>query len=586
MTEFRVWAPVAEQVAVVLDEAEHQLSRAGGGWWSAELTDATPGSDYGLRLDGSPDVLPDPRSRWQPDGVHGRSRVYDGAAFGWTDGTWRGLHLPGAVLYELHVGTFTPGGTFDSALERLDHLVALGVDAVELLPVAAFNGDRGWGYDGVDLYAVHAAYGGPDGLKRFVDGCHARGLGVVLDVVYNHLGPSGNYLSSFGPYFTEHHQTPWGAAVNLDDEGSDDVRAFLVDNAVMWLRDFHVDGLRLDAVHALVDDSAVHLLEELATRVEELAAQVRRPLFLVGESDLNDIRLVRTREAGGLGLSGQWCDDVHHAVHSTVTGETQGYYGDFGSLATLAKALTGAFVHDGAWSSFRGRRHGRPVDRLLTPGSRFVSYLQDHDQIGNRATGDRISATVPIGRVLVGATLVLTAPFVPMLFMGEEWAASTPWQYFTSHPEPELAEAVRNGRRAEFASHGWAAADVPDPQAESTFRDSVLPWHELDDDDHAAVLTVYRRLIALRRATPELTDGRLDRCHATWSEQDRWFVLRRGAVAVVCNLADSRREVPVDGTPVESLLATHAGFAYRAGFVDLEGDSACVVRLLPPAPPD
>jgi len=580
VTIFRVWAPAARELTLVLPAGETAMAVAAGGWWEADVAEAGPGSDYAFRVDGG-DPRPDPRSRWQPDGVHGLSRVYDNDAFAWTDDLWRGTHLPGAVLYECHVGTFTAGGTLDSAIERLDHLVALGIDTVELLPLAGFNGDRGWGYDGVALYAVHEPYGGPDALKRFVDACHARGLGVVLDVVYNHLGPSGNYLPEFGPYFTDAHHTPWGAAVNLDAPGSGEVRRFLLDNATSWLRDFHVDGLRLDAVHALVDTSAVHLLEELAVEVRALAAAVRRPLFLVGESDLNDPALILPREAHGRGLDAQWCDDVHHAVHSAVTGETQGYYVDFGPLSVLAKALTSAFVHDGGLSTFRGRVHGRPVDRELTAGSRFVTYLQDHDQVGNRATGDRMTAGTPLGRVLVGATLVLTSPYVPMLFMGEEWAAATPWCYFTSHPEPALAEAVRAGRRAEFGSHGWAPGDVPDPQDPQTFRSSVLDWAELEKPEHAAVLETYRRLIALRRTTLELTDGRLDRACATYDEDAGWLVLHRGPrLAVVANLGRERQEVPVGGTPVEVLFATEAGFGYRDGFVELAPDSAAVVRLL------
>ena len=586
MTSFRVWAPDAGGLLLVLRdgtaEREIAMTPAGAGWWDAEVADTGAGCDYGFRLDGG-DPRPDPRSRWQPHGVHGLSRVLDPAAFPWTDQAWRGTHLPGAVLYELHVGTFTPGGTFDSALERLDHLVELGVDAVELLPVGGFNGDRGWGYDGVALFAAHEPYGGPAGLQRFVDGCHARGIGVVLDVVYNHLGPSGNYLPEFGPYFTATHSTPWGAAVNLDAAGSGEVRRFLLDNARSWLRDFHIDGLRVDAVHALVDESAVHLLEELADAVHALAAQVAKPLFVIAESDLNDPRVVRPREAGGHGFDAQWCDDVHHAVHSTVTGETQGYYVDFGPLPVLAKALTGAFVHDGTWSTFRGRRHGRPVDRERTAGSRFVTYLQDHDQVGNRATGDRITASTPLGLVLIGATLVLTSPFVPMLFMGEESAASTPWCYFTSHPEPALATAVRDGRRGEFASHGWAPGDVPDPQAAETCTASVLDWAEPEQPEHAAVLAFYRRLIALRRAVPELTDGRLDACSASYDEAARWFVLRRGpGVAVVCNLGEQRQEVPVGGTPMGVLLATEGGFGFRDGLVELAPQTAAVVRLLVP----
>ena len=376
------------------------------------------------------------------------------------------------MFYELHVGTFTAAGTLDAAIERLDHLVSLGVDVVEVMPVAAFPGTAGWGYDGVHPYAVHEPYGGPDALKRFVDACHARGLAVCLDVVYNHLGPSGNYLPMFGPYFTDKHHTPWGSAVNLDDEGSADVRRWIIDNALMWLRDFHVDALRLDAVHAMEDDSPVHVLAELAREVDALSVAERRPLSLVAESDLNIPATVLPVEAGGLGMTAQWSDDFHHALHTLLTGEGQGYYADFAEdpYDALTRTLTGAFFHDGRHSSFRGAPWGAPVDRATVPGWRFMGYLQTHDQVGNRAVGDRIGHGISDGLARIGAALVFTSPFTPMLFMGEEWGASTPWQYFTSHEEPELADAVRQGRRREFAAHGWASEDVPDPQDPATVR--------------------------------------------------------------------------------------------------------------------
>ncbi len=500
----------------------------------------------------------------------------DHSAFSWTDDTWRGVPLAGSVLYELHVGTFTEQGTFDAAAERLDHLAELGVSAVELLPCNAFAGRWGWGYDGVAWFAVHDPYGGPDGLKRFVDACHARGIGVVMDVVYNHLGPAGNYLPEFGPYLTEAHTTPWGPAVNLDRPGSEQVRRFVLDNALMWLRDYHVDGLRIDAVHALVDERATHLLEELAVEVEALGAQLRKPLFLVAESDLNDPRMVSSREAGGLGLQGQWTDDVHHALHATLTGETAGYYADFQGLDVVAKVLRDAFLHDGRWSSFRERSHGRPVPSTV-PGHRFVVYLQDHDQIGNRATGDRISATLSDGMLKVGAALVLTSPFTPMLFMGEEWGARTPWQFFSDH-EGELGEAVRRGRRAEFASHGWDTEQVPDPQAESTLRASTLDWSEPQAERHSALLQWTRDLIALRRSRLDLSDGRRDTVVPTF-EEGRWLVVRRGRVAVVANLSTERLTVPVDGSPQAVLLASERGFTYAAGEVALAGESVLIVEL-------
>jgi maltooligosyltrehalose trehalohydrolase len=577
VTTFRVWAPEASEISLRHGDDDRAMAERAGGWWQLAANDIGHGDDYAFRVNGS-EPRPDPRSLWQPEGVHAASRVYDHDTYEWHDGSWRGVPLAGSVLYELHVGTFTEQGTLSGALTRLDHLVELGIDAVELLPLAAFDGPRGWGYDGVALYAVHEPYGGPDALKGFVDACHDRGIGVVLDVVYNHLGPSGNYLAEFGPYFTDRHTTPWGSAVNLDGPGSDEVRAWIIDNAVGWLRDFHIDGLRLDAVHALLDTRAFPVLEELAERVHELAAQVGKPLFLVAESDLNDPRTVSPPPTG-LGLDAQWSDDVHHALHAALTGERQGYYCDFGSLATLSTALTSAFVHAGTWSSFRRRTHGRAVDRRSTPGFRFIAYLQDHDQVGNRATGDRLSASLTPGLLKVGAALLLCAPYTPMLFMGEEWAASTPWQYFTSFPDPKLAAAVRAGRRGEFEAHGWAADDIPDPQDPQTFERSKLDWDELDEEPHADALDWYRRLIALRRDRPELTQDRLDEVRCSYDEDARWFVMYRGRLAVVCNLSGERLEVPVDGTPTAVITASEPGFVYRHGVVELDSESTVIVEL-------
>ncbi|SDT00094.1 malto-oligosyltrehalose trehalohydrolase [Actinopolymorpha singaporensis] len=544
-TTFEVWAPLArEQVQVEVDGSAVPMTGSDDGWWRARVDQATHGTPYSFRLDGG-DPRPDPRSRWQPEGVPGPSAVYDHGRFSWTDQGWRGTPLPGAVIYELHVGTFTPDGTLQSAVDRLDHLAALGVTLIELLPLAAFPGHHGWGYDGVGLYAVHQAYGGPDGLKTFVDACHARGIGVCLDVVYNHLGPAHNYLSEFGPYFTHKYATPWGQAVNLDDPGSDEVRRFIVGNALGWFRDFHVDALRLDAVHALHDERAVPILEELSQQVDAAAATLGRPLWLIAESDRNDPRTVTPRESGGLGIHAQWDDDVHHALHALLTGERDGYYGDFGSLPCLAKTMTRAFFHDGTWSSFRGRVHGRPVDVEHTAGWRFVAALQNHDQIGNRAAGDRLSATLSDDQLAVAAGLLLTSPYTPMLFMGEEWGAGTPWQYFTDFADPDLAEAVRNGRRNEFADHGWNPEDVPDPQDEGTFRASRLDWNEPEKETGARLLDWYTTLIRLRRELPGLADPRLYRVEVTYDEDARWVMIRRGDLGVVANLAGAPATVPL-----------------------------------------
>jgi maltooligosyltrehalose trehalohydrolase len=576
----RVWAPTAERVSVVVGDGEHEMvpSTSAEGWWDGYVAQVSHGHDYAFRVDGG-EPRPDPRGLWQPQGVHGPTRYYDHDKYEWHDDSWRGVALPGNVLYELHVGTFTTEGTFDAAIERLDHLVELGIDAVELLPVASFDGTHGWGYDGVALYSVHEPYGGPDGLKRFVDACHLRGLGVVLDVVYNHVGPSGNYLSEFGPYFTDTHATPWGSAINLDAPGSDEVRAWILDNATSWLRDFHVDGLRLDAVHALIDTRAVHILEELAVEVEVVAKHVRRPLFLIAESDLNDPRLVRGREAGGYGLDAQWADDVHHALHAALTGERQGYYVDFGSLETLAESMSRVFVHADTVSTFRGRHHGRPMDPTLTPGWRFVTYLQNHDQVGNRATGDRPSATLSPGLLKVAAAFLLCSAYTPMLFMGEEWGAATPWMFFTSFPDQELAAAVRDGRRGEFESHGWAAEDVPDPQDPTTFEQSRLDWAELDKEPHLELFEWYRQLISLRRQRWQLSDARLDRVKCDYDEDKRWFVLYREGLAVAANLADERQAVPLSGAPSGVQLASAGRFVFGPGMIELEPESVAIVTL-------
>ena len=575
MTVFRVWAPAASRVEVRIEPegSRHATSPVGDrGWHEVDVAAAPAGTDYRLILDGGP-AVPDPRSPWQPAGVHGPSRVVDHDAFSWTDHGWRGSHLPSAVFYELHVGTFSPEGTFDGVIARLDHLVALGIDTLELLPVAEFPGTRGWGYDGVDLYAPHHAYGGPDGLKRLVDACHARGLAVVMDVVYNHLGPAGNYLGRFGPYFTDRYTTPWGAAVNLDGEGSDEVRSFFVDNAVMWLRDYHVDGLRLDAIHGFVDSSATHFLEQLGLAVEELAASLGRALFLIAESDLNDPRVVRRREVGGYAMDAQWSDDFHHALHAVLTGEDEGYYGDFGTLGQLATAWQRAFVYAGEYSPYRGRRHGAPTAGLS--GHRFLGYLQNHDQVGNRAAGERSAALMTTDRLKVAAALVLTAPLLPLLFQGEEWGAGTPFYYFTDHDDPDLGRAVSEGRRKEFAYFGWGPDDFPDPQDPATFTRSRLDWGEVDKEPHRELLDWHRRLICLRRETPALNDGRLDRVRTNHDEQAGWLVMERGAVVIACNFGCEPARLAVRGT---LLLASGGTVSLEGGTLQLSPDSVAIVE--------
>ncbi|MEU2910878.1 malto-oligosyltrehalose trehalohydrolase [Streptomyces massasporeus] len=577
--QFEVWAPQAGRVTLRCDDVTHALERdpERAGWWRGEA-EAREGSRYGFAVDDGP-VLPDPRSRRQPDGPDGLSAVVDHERYAWR-ARWPGRPLPGAVLYELHVGTYTPEGTLDAAAERLGHLAELGVTHVQLMPLCPFPGTHGWGYEGVSLWAVHEPYGGPEALKRFVDRAHELGLGVILDVVHNHFGPSGNYLPVFGPYLTDTHHTPWGAAVNLDAPGSDEVRAFLIGSALAWLRDYRIDGLRLDAVHALVDTRAYHFLEELSEAVDALAAETDRPLFLVAEADLNDPRLITSRAEGGLGLHAQWNDDFHHALHTTLTGESQGYYADFARarLGGLAKTLTGGYFHDGTYSSFRERHHGRPLDRTRVAGHRLLGYGQTHDQVGNRAQGDRLSALLSPGLLACAATLILTAPFTPMLFMGEEWAAGTPWQFFTDHTDTELADAVRRGRRREFAAHGWKEEDVPDPQDPATRDRSCLDWSEPEREPHARMLAWYRQLLALRHEQPDLTDPDLADTKVAFDEERRWIAFRRGDVLVAVNLAAEPAVLPL-GVPHARVLAAWEPVDKPGadGVVRLAGESAVVL---------
>ncbi len=564
---FDVWAPRPQRVRLVVDGdggGVVEMARGDDDWWTpAEplpaRADGPHGVDYGYLLDDDPDPRPDPRSRRQPGGVHDLSR-HDLTTYAWQDAAWTGRQLAGSVIYELHVGTFTPLGDLDAAIGRLDHLVDLGVDFVELMPVNAFNGTHNWGYDGVGWFAVHEGYGGPDAYRRLVDACHAKGLGVVQDVVHNHLGPSGNYLPLFGPYLKDGRNT-WGDLVNLDSEGSGEVRRYILDNVRMWFEDFHVDALRLDAVHALSDTSEVHLLEEMAIETAAFSAHVRRPLTLIAESDLNDTRLVTPREAGGYGLDAQWSDDFHHAVHVALSGETAGYYADFEPLEALAKVCERGFFHDGTFSSFRERDHGAPVDTATMPTWRLVVADQNHDQIGNRARGDRLAEHLDDDQLACAALLTLAGPFTPMLFMGEEWAASSPFQFFTSHPEPELGTATAAGRIAEFEMMGWNADEVPDPQDPATFHRSRLDWDERATGRHAVVLDAYRRLGRLRRELPQLTDPSFG--SVSCAVEGRLFTMRRGDLLVVVNTGGA--PVTLDVGEREVLFATPAGVTLDAG---------------------
>ena len=546
-----VWAPAAQTVELYLPGQDRLVGMipVPGGWWTAPF-DLEPGTDYAFRVDGSPN-RPDPRSALQPDGVHGPSRTVDPDTWRWTDQNWAGKDLRGSVIYELHVGTFTPEGTLDAAVSRLGHLVDLGVDIVELMPLAAFPGKAGWGYDGVGLWAVHEAYGGPDALARFVDAAHNASIGVCLDVVYNHLGPSGNYLSVFGPYFTPAHHTPWGEAVNYDHDGSQQVRAFVIDSALRWMRDFHIDALRLDAIHEIKDDAAAaatpqrHVLAELSDAVAALSIELGRPLSLVAEADLNDVGVITPTseeppaKVPSLGMTAQWADDVHHALHVRLTGEDQGYYGDFAEVGAWAKAYGRAFLHNGTWSTFRERNWGAPVPEDTDP-RRFVVFGSDHDQVGNRAVGDRPSVILDDAALAATAALVLLSPYTPMLFMGEEWGTRTPFQFFTDHEEDDLARSVSEGRVREFAGFGWDADEIPDPQAAATVEASRLRWSELDEAEHARVLAWYQALTTLRR-------------NLDWSQRTAWpqvdeiddvLMVTYDDIVVAANLSGQERPAP------------------------------------------
>jgi maltooligosyltrehalose trehalohydrolase len=565
MTDLRVWAPRVRRLGVQIDGVRSELRPAPGGWWDGPSVPA--GARYGFLLDDDPVPRPDPRGRRLPDGVHGLTAAEPPRIAP----SWSGRELRDALIYEMHVGTFTPEGTLDSAIRRLDHLADLGVDLVELLPVNAVNGIHNWGYDGVAWFTVHEPYGGPDAYTRFVAACRQRGMGVIQDVVYNHLGPSGNYLPLFGPYLSDDSATAWGAAVNLADP---EVRRYILDNARMWFEEYGVDGLRLDAVHALVDDSAEHILAALSRETGELSARLGRPLSLIAESDLNDPVVIRPRSEGGYGMAAQWSDDYHHALHVALTGETSGYYADFAPLETLGTVATRGFLHAGTYSSFRGRVHGEPLDPD-TEAYRLITFSQDHDQIGNRAVGDRLSASLSPRRLAIAAVLTVLTPCTPMLFMGEEWGASTPWQFFTSHPEPELGRATAEGRIAEFARMGWDSALVPDPQDPATFARSRLDWTELGRDPHAGILAIYRELIALRRRVPDLHSPRLRDLHAEVDAATRRVTLVRGRVVIRVNLGAEWWRV--EGSE-ERLFATSPDVDTDPGEIRIPPDSALVSR--------
>ena len=580
MHQFKIWAPLAKKMAVQVNGSVLPMEGPDEqGFWQLKVDDAAPGADYGFLIDFDSTPYPDPRSEWQPNGVHDLSRVYDQNAFAWSSPSsgaqFQSTPLAGAIIYELHLGTFTERGTLDAAIEKLDYLVDLGITHVELMPVASFCGEYGWGYDGVALYAVHEPYGGPDALKRFVNAAHTKGLSVLLDVVYNHFGPVGNYTGKFGPYVTDSHHTPWGGAVNLEDAGSHQVRRFFCDNALMWMRDFHIDGLRIDAVHAFMDRSAIHFLEQLAIETEALGASLARRLVLIAESDLNDPRIVTPREAAGFGLDAQWSDDFHHALFAALCREPAGgYYADFGSIRQLAKALEQSYVYDGIYSPYRNRTHGRPAAHLSQ--HRFLGFIQNHDQVGNRAIGDRIGQIVGLHRAKIAAALVLLSPFVPMIFQGEEWAASSPFQYFADHDDPQMARLVSEGRKREFSAFGWNPDSIPDPEERQTFERSKLNWKETAEREHAEMLAWYRDLIRFRRSTSSLNDGEPGHTRVAYHEEQKWIRMKRGAVTVLCTLGDSTQSFHVAAGSYLA-LASRAALEIDGGLIVLPPDTIAAV---------
>jgi maltooligosyltrehalose trehalohydrolase len=534
-----VWAPSAKSVELAADGRRVPMQADANGYWRVDVDASSVRDGYQYSIDGS-SPLPDPRSRWQPDGVHGASRVLGPAdVHHFRHSSFRPKPLREAVIYELHVGTFTPEGTYAGASARLPYLVDLGVTHVELMPLATFPGRRGWGYDGVDLYAPFPAYGTPAELGRFVDACHGCGLGVLLDVVYNHLGPDGNYLNRYGPYFTDRVRTAWGEAFNYDGVHSDEVRRFVIDNALMWLREYEFDGLRLDAVHAIFDFEATHMLEALALAVHRLGTELKRSFVLIAESDLNDPRLVQSAARGGYELEAHWVDDFHHAVHRYFTGESAGYYADYHGLPDIATALSQGYIYQGQYSAFRQRRHGRPPRGVTA--DQMVVAAQNHDQIGNRARGERLSMLLDVPQLKAIAALTLLSPFVPLLFQGEEWGASTPFLYFTDHQDPQLGRLVTEGRTREFGSFQWSG-QVPDPQAAATFERSKLDWAEPTRPPHAELLDWHCRLIALRSAK-----GRAQptRPKVKFDADAQWLRFEHSGVAALFNFSAVPQRVPL-----------------------------------------
>ena len=566
--DFAVWGPLLENLELRIltpERAAVPMTKDSHGFWHATVERIQTGSTYWYRINDKHD-RPDPGSFYQPEGVHQPSQLIDHAAFRWSDSTWRGTELSRMTMYELHVGTFTPQGTFDAIIPRLDDLKALGINTIQLMPVGQFPGERNWGYDGAYLFAVQNSYGGPDGLKKFVDSCHAKGIAVILDVIYNHLGPEGNYIAEYCPYFTDKYHTPWGKAVNYDDAYSDGVRNFVVQNTIYWFEQYHIDGLRLDAVHGIFDTGAKHILQELSEEVEAYDRQTGRKHYLIAESDLNDVRVILPRNRGGYGLDAQWSDDFHHSVHTLLTGDANGYYVDFGRPEHLVKALEEGFVNSWDYSIYRKRHHGS--SSCEATGDQLVVFSQNHDQVGNRLLGDRLLTIAGFEAAKLAATITVLSPFVPLLFMGEEYGEDAPFPFFVSHGDPDLVAGVREGRKAEFRHFGWQK-DPPDPQSERTFLSAKLDWSKRETGRYKVILDYYTKLFALRSESPALRNlSKTDMTVHQYGETRVLGVLRRhphGDIYALYNMAEEEvklhiAEIPGVGTTIlDSSDETWAG---------------------------
>ena len=552
--EFTVWAPSAEKVEVVFKDSNSPvlMEQEEKGYWSITVDAIKPDSLYKFRLNGKKE-LPDPASRYQPKGVHEWSQVIDQTSYKWKDESWKGRCMKELIIYELHVGTFTKEGTFRGIQDKLDYLLDLGINAIEIMPISAFPGGRNWGYDGVYPYAVQESYGTSAALKELIDACHEKGIAVILDAVYNHMGPEGNYLAEYGPYFTEKYKTPWGKAINFDDAFSDHVRNFFLENALMWLRDYHFDGLRLDAIHEIIDRGAKHLLRELSEKADALEKESGREYVLIAESDLNDVKIINPYEKGGFGLEAQWVDDFHHSLHTLLTGENDGYYKDYGKLDQMAKSFRQAFVYDTIYSEFRKRTIGNSPRELAS--HKFVVCIQNHDQVGNRMLGDRLSKLVSFEKIKLAAGVLLTSPLVPMLFMGEEFAEDRPFQYFVSHADPDLVKAVQEGRQREFEYFDQKQGEFPDPQSVDTFNNSKINWNFREDENKKVIFSFYKELIRLRKEGA-FSDFREKEIHTEVMEDKKLLSVSAGNVSAYFNFSDKNQTCKIPNEQAQILFAS------------------------------